>query len=161
MTTAPPPHTPNRNDWIALAHSLGERFAARAAEHDADDSFVAENYADLKARRVFSAGVPADLGGGGASHAELCGMLRTLAQHCGSTALALSMHTHLVAVAAWRCRHEGRRSRPCCAGGRRGAGARQQRRLGLAGGRAGRAVEGGYRVTARKIFCSGCPSGTC
>jgi hypothetical protein len=32
---------------------------------------VAENYVDLKQHKVFSAGVPAELGGGGASHAEL------------------------------------------------------------------------------------------
>jgi len=39
-------------DWTVLMHELGPRFAARAAGHDADDSFVAENYADLKAARV-------------------------------------------------------------------------------------------------------------
>jgi len=77
-----------RADWIAVARELGERFAARASAHDGDDSFVADNYADLKAHRLFSAGVPADLGGGGASHAELCGILRTLGRSCGSTALA-------------------------------------------------------------------------
>src|SRR5258705_3894061 len=31
-------------------------------------------------------------------------MLRILAYHCGSTALAFSMHTHQVAVPAWRWR---------------------------------------------------------
>src|SRR5262245_64372654 len=104
---APPEPAPTRTDWTALAHTLGERFAARAAGHDADDSFVADNYADLKAQRLFSAGVPADLGGGGASHAALCAILRTLARGCGSTALALSMHTHLVAAAVWRREHDG------------------------------------------------------
>ena len=59
---------------------------------------------ELKARRVFSAGVPAELGGGGATHRELCAMLRELARHCGSTALALSMHTHLLAATVWRWR---------------------------------------------------------
>ena len=29
-------------------------------------------------------------------------MLRILGQHCGSTALAFSMHTHQVAIPAWR-----------------------------------------------------------
>jgi alkylation response protein AidB-like acyl-CoA dehydrogenase len=66
--------------------------------------FVAENYAALKARRVFSAGVPAELGGGGASYAELCALLRHLARDCGSTALALAMHTHLLATTVWRCK---------------------------------------------------------
>jgi alkylation response protein AidB-like acyl-CoA dehydrogenase len=55
-----------RSDWAALARELGPRFAARAAAHDAADSFVAENYRELRERRLFSAGVPAELGGGGA-----------------------------------------------------------------------------------------------
>ena len=33
------------------------------------------------------------------------GTLRTLAQYCGSTALALSMHQHLVAATVWKYRH--------------------------------------------------------
>lgn len=61
-----------------VARELGPTFAARAADHDANDAFVSRNYADLKARKVFSAGVPAELGGGGASHAELGGLLRVL-----------------------------------------------------------------------------------
>src|SRR4029450_9016945 len=56
--------------------------------------------------------VPAEMGGSGASHAELSEMLRTFAHYCSSTALALSMHTHLVAPAAWRWRHEGARVEP-------------------------------------------------
>ena len=88
---------------MAVARELGPGFAARAAAHDAEDLFVAENYAELKARRVFSAGVPADLGAGG-RRTELCAMLREMARACGSTALALSMHTHLLAATVWRRR---------------------------------------------------------
>ena len=87
-----------QTDWVAVARQLGPTFAARAAAHDANDSFVADNYAVLKQYKVFSAGVPVELGGGGASHAELCALLRELAHACGSTALALSMHTHLLAT---------------------------------------------------------------
>ncbi|MGH3919316.1 MAG: acyl-CoA dehydrogenase family protein, partial [Pseudonocardiaceae bacterium] len=94
----------DRTDWGALAQEVGPAFAARAADHDERDAFVTENYAELKARRFFSAGVPVELGGGGASHSELCAMLRELARHCGSTALALSMHTHLLATTVWRWR---------------------------------------------------------
>src|SRR2546428_12564789 len=95
-----------RTDWIGVARELVPVFAARAAEHDADDTFVADNYAELRRRCVFSAGVPAELGGGGASHAELCDVLRTLAHGCSSTALALSMHTHQVMIPVWRWQHE-------------------------------------------------------
>jgi alkylation response protein AidB-like acyl-CoA dehydrogenase len=147
-------------DWTALARELGPAFAARAAAHDADDSFVADNFADLKQRRFFSAGVPVELGGGGASHAQLCAMLRELAHHCGSTALALSMHTHLVAATVWRWRQ----SQPVEPLLKRIAG--EETVLISSGasdwldssGKAER-TDGGYRVTARKLFASGSPAG--
>ncbi|MGH7316032.1 MAG: acyl-CoA dehydrogenase family protein [Candidatus Rokuibacteriota bacterium] len=150
-----------RADWAALVHELGPRFAARAASHDATDSFVADNYRDLRERRVFSAGVPAELGGGGASHSELCAMVRVLGQHCGSTALALAMHTHQVAIPVWRWRHEGAPVEPLL---RRVAA--QETILVTSGGSdwlagSGRAekVAGGYQVSGRKVFASGAPAG--
>ena len=149
------------SDWAAVARELGPRFAARAATHDATDSFVADNYRELRERRVFSAGVPTELGGGGASLAELSTMLRVLAQSCSSTALALAMHTHQVAIPAWRWRHEGAPVEPFL---RRVAA--EELILVSSGGSdwlagSGRAekVEGGYRVTARKVFASGSPCG--
>src|SRR6476659_1320745 len=90
------------NPFIASVREIGPAFADRAAGFDQSGSFVAENYRDLKAKKLISAGVPKDLGGGGATHSELCEMLRELAHFCPSTALALSMHTHLVAGAVWR-----------------------------------------------------------
>ena len=35
-------------DFVAIARELGPAFAARAAEHDAADSFVSENYKALR-----------------------------------------------------------------------------------------------------------------
>jgi alkylation response protein AidB-like acyl-CoA dehydrogenase len=151
-----------RTDWVALARDLGPRFAERTAAHDAGDTFVTMNYAELKARRVFSAGVPAELGGGGASHAELSEMLRTFAHYCSSTALALSMHTHLVATTAWRWRHQGAPVEPLL----RRVAAEQLVLVStgasdfLAGSGTARKVDGGYLVTARKIFGSGSPAGS-
>src|SRR5262245_58731298 len=101
---AGPSPAAHRTDWLTVVRALGPTLAARAAAHDANDSFVADNYTELKKHKVFSAGVPAELGGGGASHAELCALLRELAHYCGSTALALSMHTHLLAATVWRWR---------------------------------------------------------
>jgi acyl-CoA dehydrogenase len=149
------------NRWTQLADELGARFAERAAKHDETDAFVAENYAELKASKVFGAGVPEELGGGGASVADLAGMLRTLAHHCSSTALALSMHTHLVATSAWRWRNQ-----KAPVDGLLKRVASEQLVLVSTGGAdfllgSGKAVkvDGGYRVNARKIFCSGAPAG--
>lgn len=147
--------------WTDLANELGSGFAARVPAHDDTDAFVSENYAELKSRKVLAAGVPEECGGGGASVADLAGMLRTLAHHCSSTALALSMHTHLVAAAAWRWKNqnapvEGLLKRVAAddlvlvsTGGADWL---------LGSGKATK-VDGGYKVTGRKIFCSGSPAG--
>ena len=66
----------NGSHWTEVAHSLGGEFAGRAAAHDEEDTFVSANYAALKERRVFSAAIPEELGGGGASHREISDMLR-------------------------------------------------------------------------------------
>jgi acyl-CoA dehydrogenase len=149
-----------RTDWVAVAEELAPTFAARAAGHDADDTFVSENYADLRRRRVFSAAVPAELGGGGASHTEMCDVLRTLARACSSTALALSMHAHQVLIPAWRWRHDHAPVEPFL---RRVAA--DELVIATSGGSdwltgSGRAdkVEGGYRVSGPKIFASGSPA---
>lgn len=150
-----------RTDWIAVVRELGPRFAARAATHDADDSFVADNYAELREHRVFSAGVPAELGGGGASYRELCDLLRELAHSCSSTALALSMHTHTLAATVWRWRHADAPLEPFL----RRVAAEELILVTsggsdfLAGSGSAEKVDGGYRVTARKVFGSGSPGG--
>jgi len=150
-----------KTDWIALARRMGAEFAARTADHDENDTFVAENYAALKEKGFFAAGVPAELGGGDASHAELCEMIRVLARECSSTGLAVSMHTHLVATLAWIWRSgnkapEGMLKRVAAeklvlvsTGGSDW----------LAGSGKLEKVEGGFRMTGRKIFGSGVPAG--
>lgn len=148
------------NTYFQTLAELGPVFADRAASHDAQETFVAANYADLKAQRFFSAGVPAELGGGGLSYPELCRLVRELAQACPSTALAFAMHLHLMAATVWRYKR-GLPGEPLL---RRIAA--EQLVLVSTGGRDWlasngemRAVPGGYRVTARKAFSSGCEAG--
>jgi len=148
-------------DWIGIVRALGRGFSEKTAEHDATDTFVTESYAALQSNGVFAAGVPAELGGGGASHAELCEMIREVAHHCSSTALALSMHTHLVASMAYIWRSGNTAVEPLL---HRVAteglilvtsGASDW----LAGSGQFEKVDGGYRLTGRKRFCSGAPAG--
>ncbi len=92
-------------DLQALVQIIGPRFAEGAAERDRGDVFVAEHYDILKQHRVFSALVPTDLGGGGVRHSAMCDFLRQLAHYCPATALAVSMHQHLVAAAVYHHRN--------------------------------------------------------
>jgi alkylation response protein AidB-like acyl-CoA dehydrogenase len=161
MTTATSTDTtPPRTDWLMVARELGPGFASRAAALDANDSFPFDNYRELKEQRVFSAGVPAELGGGGAPYPEVCAMLRELGRHCGATALALSMHTHLVAANVWLYR-QGAPVAPVL----QRIAAEQLVLVTTSAsdwldsnGTAER-VDGGFRVTARKHFASGSPAG--
>jgi alkylation response protein AidB-like acyl-CoA dehydrogenase len=146
--------------FFDVIRELGPRFAGRAAAADREGRFVHENYAELKEARILSAMIPSELGGGGLSHADMCRLLRELASHCSSTALALSMHAHLLAGAIWRHKH----GQPGEALLRKVAAAELVLVSTGAGdwvnsvGRAER-VPGGYRVTALKRFCSGSPAG--
>ncbi len=149
---------------VDIARELGRSFAKHGQETSDEDKFVADNYAALKEAGLVEAGVPAELGGGGADVDELAAMLRTLGYHCGSTALAFSMHTHQVAIPAWRWKHQ-----------KAVAGVVEPllRRIAkeriillssggsdwIAGSGKAEKVEGGYRITARKIFSSGAPAG--
>jgi alkylation response protein AidB-like acyl-CoA dehydrogenase len=144
------------------AKALGQIFAARAAATDEDDCFVTENYEELRPSGLLEAGVPDELGGGGAGPTELSTMLRTLARHCSSTALALAMHTHQVAIPAWRWRHQKVTAvEPLLK-----RVAAEKLVLVTSGGSdwvagSGEAVkvDGGYRINARKIFSSASPAG--
>ena len=145
-----------------IAREIGPLFARRANETTDEDGFVADNFTSLKEAGLFEAGVPAELGGGGANVDELAAMLRTLAYHCGSTALAFAMHTHSVAVPAWRWKHQkvaavepllkriaAERIQLVSSGGSDW----------IAGSGKAEKVDGGYRIDARKIFSSGAPTG--
>ena len=92
-------------DLKSLVHEIGPGFAEAADERDRGEIFVAENYETLRERKVFSALVPSELGGGGLPHSQMCAFVRAMAHYCGSTALALSMHQHLVSAAVFNYRN--------------------------------------------------------
>ena len=115
---------------------------------------------DLRDEGVTSALVPPEFGGGGATHTEMGRILRELGSHDPSTAVTLSMHSHLVAAQVWRHQH--------------GMDAEKvfrkvvdDRAILISTGASdwvgsnGSAtkVDGGFRVTARKGPASGCEVG--
>jgi alkylation response protein AidB-like acyl-CoA dehydrogenase len=149
-------------DWVALARGLASDFATRAAEHDANDTFVVENYQALRDAKLFSAPVPAELGGGGATYGAHCEIIRAIARGCGSTALSYSMHSHLLQSLIWRWRHNA--TPPAEPLLKRIAA--EELILVSSGGSdwlegSGTLTkkDGGYVFNARKIFGSGSPSG--
>lgn len=148
-------------EWLGAADRIAAEIAADAAHYDTEESFVFGGYKRLKNEGFFKACVPAEFGGGDIGYADMCQVIRRLGASCGSTALAFSMHTHLVATAAWRWRNQ-----KAPTDGLLKRVAAEDLVLVSSGGSdwlksAGVAMktEGGFLISARKIFSSGCPAG--
>jgi alkylation response protein AidB-like acyl-CoA dehydrogenase len=147
-------------DLNAILKRLGPRFAAGVDERDQNDAFVADHVDELKREKIYSALVPQDIGGGGVRHSQMCAFLRALAHYCPSTALSLSMHQHLVAAAVFNHRNgkPGLKLLEKVAASEAvlvSTGANDW----MESNGSARQVAGGYRVSARKPFASGSPSG--
>jgi acyl-CoA dehydrogenase len=155
----PAPLQDGDDHFVSLATELGERLAPLAAEHDRDGTFVTEHYDALRESGYTALIVPEELGGLGASLRQTCYAQAELARYCGSTALAVNMHLYLVTTNVYRFKH-----------GAPGADGLLRRVandgliLMTSGGSDGLwpsatavRVEGGYRVTGRKAFCSQAP----
>jgi len=162
-TTAPlPSETPVTTSLVDRAAALGPRLSETAARHDAEGSFVTEAYDALRDAGLLRAAVPVELGGDGATIAELTAMQRELARHCGSAALASSMHQHVVAFTAWRYR----RGLPGAEATLRRVAEEGILLVSTGGGDythpRGEAVkvDGGYRVSGQKRFASQSRHGT-
>ena len=152
---------PTTASFLDRASAVGQAIAPHAERHDREGTFVTEAVDALRDAGLLHMGVPVDLGGGGATIADIAAVQRELGRHCGSTALASAMHQHVVAFTAWRYRR-----------GLPGAEATLRRVVdeGIVLVSTGGAdqthprgeavrVEGGYRVSGRKVFCSQSPAG--
>src|SRR3990170_3301106 len=91
-------------ELVARAAAIGPTLAAHAAEHDRDGSWVGPAYDALRESGLLTIGVPAELGGTGATIRDITMVQRELGKHCGATSLASSMHQHVTAFTAWRFR---------------------------------------------------------
>lgn len=163
MTTTTIPNDIDRMaNFLSRAAACAPTLAAHAARHDAEGSWVGESFECLRDAGLLAIAVPEELGGDGATLGEIAAVQRELAKHCGSTALATSMHQHATAFTAWRFRR-----------GLPGAEATLRRVasenivLVSTGGAdfthpRGMAVkvDGGFRVSGDKVFCSQSVAGT-
>ena len=147
--------------FVPLAAQLGQQFSDHSARHDRDGTFVDEAFAILRESGYLALPVPVELGGMGATIGEVAAAQAEMARHCASTALAVTMHLHITLVAAWR----HRRQMPGAEGLLKRVVDERIVLVSTGGsdftrpnGTATR-VEGGYRVTGRKIFASQVPVG--
>ena len=145
-------------EWAA---TFGPNLAEHARRHDEEGSWVQPAFDHLRDSGYLALAVPTEFGGMGATIRQVAMVQRELAHHCASTALATSMHQHVTAFTGWRHRR-----------GLPGAEATLRRIvdehivLVSTGGAdfthpRGEAVrvEGGYRVSGRKVFASQSPAG--
>jgi alkylation response protein AidB-like acyl-CoA dehydrogenase len=155
-----PLRKPAKADWRTDLAEIGPRIAAEGRTCDANNSYVGANIELLRERGFSALAIPTEFGGSGLSRTELAAMLRTLARHCSSTALAFAMHTHPAAAQVWRWHNQKAPVEPLLR--RIGTDRIQLLSSGgsdwLSGSGTATKVEGGYRVSGEKIFASGAPS---
>lgn len=144
-----------------LATKVGEVAGPHADRHDRDGTFVTEGVEAARDLGYLAGPVPTELGGSGATTAEICDAQRVLARSCGSTALACSMQLHVVLAAAWRWRRGDTVVEPML---KKVAG--DHAVVVSTGGNdwikptaVATPVEGGWTVSGRKAFASLSPAG--
>jgi alkylation response protein AidB-like acyl-CoA dehydrogenase len=143
-----------------LTDEMLARFGERAAIYDRENRFFDEDFEELRSSGYLTSAVPADLGGGGLTLADMCRQQRRLAYYAPATALAVNMHTYWTGVAA-DLRRMGDNSlewllREAVGGEVFAAGHGESGNdlpVLLSSSRADR-VDGGYRFTGHKMFGS-------
>jgi len=86
--------SPQTRNLIEIAERIGETVAGPASRDvDFNARFPVETVDALKREKLLSAVIPTELGGMGASVAEMSDVVRVLSHYCTSSALVLAMHT--------------------------------------------------------------------
>jgi alkylation response protein AidB-like acyl-CoA dehydrogenase len=145
--------------WQQKVTNLGDNLTAGTSDNDVNNRFAIDNYQLLREHGFFKMMIPAELGGGGASYAELSAVIRELGQYCGSTALSFAMHSHPVALNVFKHLRGDEKAtailRKIADNDFVIAGTGANDWLASSGEMTG--VDGGYRVSAQKHFVSGSP----
>jgi len=165
--------TQQQTELCTLARDLAKsRFEPRAAEYDRNASFPTENFKDLHRSGLLGVCIPKEQGGLGADLKTYMLMASEIGRYCGATALTFNMH---VSSCLWtgpladglaldddvrEKLQSGRKlhykriieqgaiyAQPFSEGGAAAAGK-------VAFGTQALRVEGGWRVTGKKIFAS-------
>ena len=95
-TTAPA----TRTTRSLPAEDVLEQFRVRAQKADADNTYLDEDLAVLREIGYLAAAVPAEFGGWGLTLSEFATLQRRLATYAPATALAMTMHTYWIGIAA-------------------------------------------------------------
>ena len=156
------PLTSREREIVDLAGGLADRFTARAGTYDRENRFPVENYVDLKESGYLRLSVPEEFGGFGASLHEIMLAQERLAMGDPGTALAVNMHVVPIGQWAgiWRINHN-----PAIAAVLAKAGSGELVWAGFTSERGvantimdantkAEKVDGGYRITGYKTFCT-------
>jgi alkylation response protein AidB-like acyl-CoA dehydrogenase len=160
-----------REEMVQRVRNLGPAFTERAVRYDKDATFPFENFADLAEAGLLALCVPTNAGGLGASFADYARVSAEVGRYCGATALTFNMHN---ATMLWagevsdlldftaedRALHHARRAELFRGVVEDGTIHSQPFSEGISAGATSgvhtkaEPVEGGFRVTGRKIFAS-------
>src|SRR5919199_6639893 len=156
--------TAAEREVVEQAEAHAATFYERAERHDRENSFPFEDFEDMKRSGYQAAPVPQELGGAGIGLLGLCAAQEKLAEGAPATALGVNMHLFTIGLVAemWRQDPDDERTKAFLQGVADGnlivaASVSEAETSGNnfrhAATRAER-VEGGYKITGRKIFCS-------
>jgi alkylation response protein AidB-like acyl-CoA dehydrogenase len=155
--------TDAEHEGVEIARTHARAFAERAGRHDRENTFPFEDFDDMRESGYLALPVPAELGGRGVSLLGLCAAQDELAQGAPATALGVNMHLFTVGLVAELYREEPEERtelflRTVAEGQMIVAASISEAETSgnnfrHAATRAER-VDGGYRITGRKIFAS-------
>ena len=143
-----------------LSDSTLEQFRERAPRYDRENTFCQEDFDELVRVGFLKIPIPKELGGLGMNLAEYCAEIRRLAMYAPATAVAINMHLYWMGVAADLRRMGDNSCEWMLTDGAAGevfaAGHAESGNdiPGLLSTASAEKVEGGYKITGRKMFGS-------